>query len=337
VGKLRQQFDQLKARLAAEGLFDAERKRELPARPRVVGFITSPSGAAVRDFISILQRRGWRGRLVILPAKVQGREAAGEMAAQLANAARLKIFDLLVVGRGGGSLEDLWAFNEEPLVRAVAASPVPVISAVGHETDFSLCDFAADRRAETPSAAAELISSGYLAQLQAMGDFASTLRETVHAEVERQRNRLAMLAHRRNAVSPHRFVEQQFLRLDDLAGRAQLAMRQELAGKSDALHRSAAALARHAPTPRLQVERANWLALRQRMIRLAATSLTPAQKSLAHLERRLQETDTARVLARGFVILSSAKGIPVTRREQLQPRERVRARFKDGEAGLTAD
>jgi exodeoxyribonuclease VII large subunit len=337
VGKLRQQFDQLKARLAAEGLFDAEHKRELPARPRVVGFITSPSGAAVRDFISILQRRGWHGRLVILPAKVQGREAAGEIAAQLANAARLKIFDLLVVGRGGGSLEDLWAFNEEPLVRAVAASPVPIISAVGHETDFTLCDFAADCRAETPSAAAELISSAYLAQLEFIANFAYTLRESIGNEVERQRNRLALLAHRRNAVSPHRFVEQQFLRLDDLAGRAQLAMSQELATKSNALHRTAAALAAHAPTPRVEVEMANWVGLRQRMKRLTETILEPQQKSLAHLAHRLQETDVSRVLARGFVILSSTEGEPVTRRAQLQPRQKVRARFKDGEAGLTAD
>ena len=337
VGKLRQQFDQLKARLAAEGLFDAERKRELPARPRVVGFVTSPSGAAVRDFISILQRRDWRGRLVILPAKVQGREAAGEMAAQLATAARLQIFDLLVVGRGGGSLEDLWAFNEEPLVRAVAGSPVPIISAVGHETDFTLCDFAADRRAETPSAAAELISSGYLAQLEAIADFGYTLRENVYNEVERQRNRLGLLTHRRNAVSPHRFVEQQFLRLDDIAGRAQLALRQELSARSDALHRAAAALAARAPAPRVRVERANWLALRQRMVRLAATTLAPHGKSLANLEHRLQETDTARVLARGFVILATPEGAPVSQRAQLRPRQRLRARFKDGEAGLTAD
>ena len=337
VGKLRQQFDQLKARLAAEGLFDAERKRELPARPRTVGFITSPTGAAVRDFISILQRRGWRGRLVILPAKVQGREAAGEIAAQLANAARLKIFDLLVVGRGGGSLEDLWAFNEEPLVRAVAASPIPVISAVGHETDFTLCDFAADCRAETPSAAAELISSAYLAQLENIADFANSLRESGIEEVERRRNDLALLAHRRQAVSPHRFVEQHFLRLDDLAGRAQLAAQQELSAKSEALHRTAAALAARDPVNRVELEMANWVRLRQRMKRLVATSLEPQKKSLANLEHRLQETDVSRVLARGFVVISSSEGTPVTRRAQLQPKQRVSARFKDGEAGLTAD
>ena len=166
VGRLQREFEALKARLAAEGLFDRERKRPLPALPRTVGFITSPTGAAVQDFLRILQRRGWRGRVVILPARVQGEGAAAELAAQLALAAEVGGFDLLVIGRGGGSLEDLWAFNEEPLVRAVAASPIPVLSAVGHEIDFTLCDFAADHRAETPSAAAELLTSGFVAALE---------------------------------------------------------------------------------------------------------------------------------------------------------------------------
>ena len=155
VGRLQREFEALKKRLAGEGLFAPERKRPIPSLPATVGFITSPTGAAVKDFLRILTRRGWRGRVVILPAKVQGAEAAPEMIGMLELAAALGIFDLLVIGRGGGSIEDLWAFNEEALVRAVAACPVPVISAVGHEIDFTLCDFAADVRAETPSAAAD--------------------------------------------------------------------------------------------------------------------------------------------------------------------------------------
>ncbi len=337
LGRLRQEFEQLKAKLAAEGLFETERKRALPSRPRVVAFITSPGGAAVRDFISILRRREWRGRLIILPAKVQGREAAAEMAAQLAVAARLKIFDLLVIGRGGGSLEDLWAFNEEPLVRAVAACPIPVISAVGHETDFTLCDFAADRRVETPSAAAELISSAYLEQVEAVAGLGRELREFAESELERRRSRLELLFHRRASASPRQFVEQQFLRLDDLAGRAQAAMRQDLHLRRDALHRAAAALAARAPAPRLNVEQARWVALRQRLKRLGKTTLEPRREKLAHLERRLRETDTGRVLARGFVILSNTEGVPVTRRKQLCAGQQVKARFADGEAGLKAD
>ncbi|HVU39128.1 MAG TPA: exodeoxyribonuclease VII large subunit [Opitutales bacterium] len=337
VGRLREEFEKLKAKLAAEGLFELERKRELPARVSTVGFITSTSGAAVRDFISILRRRGWRGRLVILPAKVQGREAAREMAAQLAQAARLGIFDLLVIGRGGGSLEDLWAFNEEVLVRAIAASPVPIISAVGHETDFTLSDFAADRRAETPSAAAELISSAELEQREALGDFARELRDFAEGELERRRARLELLAHRRLAASPRAFIEPQFLRLDDGASRLQLAMRQAVHRRRSELHSRAAALAERAPGPRVRVERARAVALGKQLVRLGKTALAPHRAELKNLERRLRETGVARVLQRGFVILSDATGAPVTRRANLKPRQKVRARFADGEAGLTAD
>ncbi|HRP05712.1 MAG TPA: exodeoxyribonuclease VII large subunit, partial [Opitutaceae bacterium] len=182
VGKLQREFEALKRKLQAEGLFERERKRALPEMPRTVGFITSPTGAAVRDFIQILRRRNWRGRVVVLPAKVQGVGAAEEMVAMLGQAAAMELFDILVIGRGGGSLEDLWAFNEEVLVRAVAASSVPIISAVGHEIDVTLCDFAADVRAETPSAAAELISSRFVACNERLGQAGEALLRRVESE-----------------------------------------------------------------------------------------------------------------------------------------------------------
>jgi exodeoxyribonuclease VII large subunit len=268
---------------------------------------------------------------------VQGREAAAEMAAQLVVAARLKIFDLLVIGRGGGSLEDLWAFNEEALVRAVAACPIPIISAVGHEIDFTLCDFAADRRAETPSAAAELISSAHLEQIESVSSLAHTLRDFAAQDLEKRRARLEFFAHRHAEASPRQLVEQQFLRLDELAGRAQAAWREALHTRRNPLHQAATALAAAAAAPRLRVEQARCLALQQRLARLGLTMLEPPQAALTNLERRLKETDVSRVLARGFVILSNPAGGPVTRRADLRPGERVRARFHDGEAGLTAD
>lgn len=160
-GDLALKFQELKRKLAAEGLFDESRKREIPDLPDKVGVITSPTGAAIRDFISILRRRNWRGEVVILPSKVQGEGAAEEIVAAV-KAAQNMGFDLLILMRGGGSLEDLWSFNEEIVARAVAASKIPTISAVGHEIDFTLSDFAADLRAETPSAAAEYISSKFL-------------------------------------------------------------------------------------------------------------------------------------------------------------------------------
>jgi exodeoxyribonuclease VII large subunit len=197
----------------------------MPELPATVGFITSPTGAAVQDFLRILTRRGWRGRVVVLPAKVQGEGAAAEMVAMLTLAQELKIFDLLVIGRGGGSLEDLWAFNEEPLVRAVAACTVPVISAVGHEIDFTLCDFAADVRAETPSGAAELISSHLWPRWSGPVQAREALRETATAAVERARERLDHARSRLRLLSPTAQVEQGQLRLDDLTNRLGSALR----------------------------------------------------------------------------------------------------------------
>jgi exodeoxyribonuclease VII large subunit len=225
VGRLQREFEALKKRLADEGLFEAARKRALPELPATVGFITSPTGAAVQDFLRILMRRGWRGRVVVLPAKVQGEGAAAEMVTMLTLAQELGIFDLLVIGRGGGSLEDLWAFNEEPLVRAVAACTVPVISAVGHEIDFTLCDFAADVRAETPSGAAELISSHFVAAMERAVQAREALRETATAAVERARERLDHARSRLRLLSPTAQVEQGQLRLDDLTNRLGSALR----------------------------------------------------------------------------------------------------------------
>jgi len=159
LGALQLAFDQLKARLQAEGLFDAARKRPLPSLPRKIGIVTSLDGAAIRDIIKVLRRRYANAHLVICPARVQGEDAAPEIARALRRIARIPGVDVVIVGRGGGSIEDLWAFNEEVVARAIARVPVPVISAVGHETDVTIADFVADVRAPTPSAAAELVVS----------------------------------------------------------------------------------------------------------------------------------------------------------------------------------
>ncbi len=225
VGKLQREFEALKRKLAAEGLFAPEKKRPIPLLPRTIGFLTSPTGAAVQDFLRILRRRDWRGRVVILPAKVQGAGAAAEMAEMLGLAGGLGLFDLLVIGRGGGSVEDLWAFNEEPLVRAVAACPVPIISAVGHEIDFTLCDFAADVRAETPSAAAELISSNFVACGERAARAARSLGATLAARVEQAGERLDHARSRLRLLTPSALIERGWLRLDDLSNRRLAALR----------------------------------------------------------------------------------------------------------------
>lgn len=219
IGRLQQAYLELKEKLAAEGLFDPARKRPLPKLARTIGFVTSETGAALRDFISILRRRRWSGRLIVIPARVQGAGAAPEIVKGIALANQHELCDLLVVGRGGGSLEDLWPFNEESVARAVAASSIPVISAVGHEIDFPLSDFAADFRAETPSAAAEWITSAWQAYLERSDTLKDRFHKGLARQLERKDHRLSLTSAHLRAQHPRNRLEQAALRLDDLQGR----------------------------------------------------------------------------------------------------------------------
>jgi exodeoxyribonuclease VII large subunit len=315
VGRLQREFEELKQRLATEGLFAPEKKRPIPQMPLTVGFVTSPTGAAVQDFVRIVVRRKWRGRVVVLPAKVQGEGAAEEMVAMLRLAEELGIFDLLVIGRGGGSLEDLWAFNEEALVRAVAACGVPIVSAVGHEIDFTLCDFAADFRAETPSAAAELITSHFVACVErarqadeAMGALIDAALREAGARLDHARSRLRLL-------SPAAQVEQGYLRLDDFSNRLGAALRDSVQTRRHALAAARAALERHSPEKRVQFE----------------------SHRLLSLWKRLQAASPRSVLNRGFAIVRDEAGQPVVRRSAVQPGQRLDLEFGDGTARVKSE
>ncbi len=314
VGRLQQEFERLKRQLAAEGLFAPERKRPLPAMPATVGFITSPTGAAVQDFMRILTRRGWRGRLVVLPAKVQGAGAAEELGAMLALAQELELFDLLVIGRGGGSLEDLWAFNEEPLVRAVAGCRVPVISAVGHEIDFTLCDFAADVRAETPSAAAELISSPFVQCAERVAQAGAAMQAAGEGAMARAGERLDHARSRLRLLTPAAQIEQGCLRLDDLANRLAAALRATLQLRGQRLGEIRARLAQASPETRVQL----------------------GSHQLLSLYKRLQAASPASVLHRGFAIVRDEQGQPVARRAAIRAGQRLNAEFSDGTVPVQA-
>jgi exodeoxyribonuclease VII large subunit len=218
VGALELAFRKLREKLAAEGLFDAARKRKLPAFPRRLAFVTSPTGAAVRDFLEVLRRR-WRGvDVLVIPARVQGEGAAAEIVAGIRLANRLAPRpDVLVVGRGGGSLEDLWTFNEEPVVRAIAASRIPTVSAVGHEIDVTLADLAADVRALTPSEAAErVVPAGEEISVRLRG-YHQRLRHAAHRRVMWLRARWEGLAAQRPFRRPFDLVHDRSRRLDELA------------------------------------------------------------------------------------------------------------------------
>lgn len=308
LGRLQQQFEELKRRLAAEGLFAAERKRALPLAPACVGFVTSPTGAAVQDFIRILRRREWRGRLVVLPAKVQGAGAAAEIVDMLHVAEALGCFDLLVIGRGGGSIEDLWAFNEEPLVRAVAGCRVPIISAVGHEIDYTLCDFAADVRAETPSAAAELISSSHVSCGERVRRAVRALDDLGAQTLARARERLDHACSRLRLLSPTTQIEQNQLRLDDLANRLGSALRHAAQVRREQFIHARARLAAASPERRVQLESHRLLAL----------------------WKRLESASPRSVLQRGFALVRDERGRPVSRAAGLAAGQALTTEFADG-------
>lgn len=315
VGRLQREFEALKARLAAEGVFGAENKKPIPAMPLTVGFITSPTGAAVQDFARIITRRKWCGRVVVLPAKVQGEGAAADMIAMLRLAEQLNIFDLLVIGRGGGSLEDLWAFNEEPLVRAVAECRLPIISAVGHEIDFTLCDFAADVRAETPSAAAELITSHFIGCADRVRQAQEAMTTLLEAGLRQARGELEHARSRLRLLSPAAHIEQGSLRVDDLANRLAAALRHAVQAQRERLGQMRTLLAHRSPERRVQIE----------------------SHRLLSLWKRLQGASPASVLQRGFVMMKDEAGRPVTRRAGVVSGKRLEAQFADGALPVRAE
>ncbi|MGB0184777.1 MAG: exodeoxyribonuclease VII large subunit, partial [Opitutales bacterium] len=247
-GRLQIEFERLKRALAAEGLFEAERKRTLTALPRRIAVITSPTGAALRDFLRILQRRNFDGSVVVFPVRVQGKEAAAEIEQALAYANRFSPgFDCIVLTRGGGSIEDLWPFNHESLARAVAASATLTISAVGHEIDQVLTDFSADIRAETPSAAAELISSKSLETRRKFLELSQSLRRLTTQLPLRIQQRLEAAQTRFRLLSPQRQLAYHALRIDDTQIRLTQALRENIAANRETIQLLSNRLIRYNP------------------------------------------------------------------------------------------
>ena len=333
-GALQRELEQRRARLAAEGLFDTARKRALPAWPRRIGVLTSPSGAAVRDVLSVLRRRFPLVDVEILPVPVQGKEAAPAIVATLTAAARAARHDVLLLTRGGGSLEDLWAFNDEALVRAMAACPIPLVSAVGHEIDVTLADLVADLRAATPSAAAELLvpEAGALRQrlqqrearlellLRRVRERAQQRLDHAHARLHAQRPQARLLLGRARLVALHdRLRGQSALRLQRAAHR---------------LHALQARLAAGHPRQRVLADRSRCERAGEAQRRDIARALERRARHLGELARALNAVSPLATLARGYAIVFDPDGRVVRSVAQAPQGTTLRARLVDGELDL---
>lgn len=309
-GNLFEQFLALKAKLDAEGLFQAERKRPLPLLPRAIGVVTSLGAAALHDVVSALQRRAPHIPVVIYPASVQGGQAAGELREALLKAYRREEVDVLLLVRGGGAMEDLWAFNDEQLARTIVASPVPVVSGVGHETDFTIADFCADVRAPTPTAAAELCAQPQSVWLGALGLILSRLQNAVDRQMQSHSQRLDWAVSR--VSRPSHLVTRQQARLDGLA--------QGL---------------RHAMQLTLQNERRRILSLSTGLPRALAGDLQRSRQQLDRARLRLELLDPKLVLQRGYAWLADLQGKPISSVKATHVGQPLRATLADGEVDLT--
>ena len=243
VGSLWLAFEALRAKLGGEGLFDQDRKKPLPLYPKKIGVVTSPTGAAIRDMIRILGRRFSPAELLIVPAAVQGADAPAELTAGIERLNRRDDIDLIIIGRGGGSFEDLFAFNDEKLARTIAASRIPVISAVGHETDFTICDFVSDLRAATPSAAAELAVPDRAELLGYLSDVPARLRRALTRDLSQRREKLASVTGRPIFTRPETLFRDRMLGVSSLTERASAAARASYIGKRERFAATAATLA----------------------------------------------------------------------------------------------
>jgi exodeoxyribonuclease VII large subunit len=330
VGALKREFERLKTRLAAEGLFALERKRPLPRFPLRIGVITSPSGAALHDILHVLARRFPPAAVLIYPAPVQGAAAVPALMAALATAGARAECDLLILARGGGSLEDLWAFNDERLARAIAACPLPVVSAVGHEIDFTIADFVADVRAPTPSAAAELVVPDRAACLEAVRRTAERLALSMRRELRVLVTRLEGGQRRLALVHPGVRLQQQMQRLDDLTQRLTRAARGK--GQRDGLRLAElhGRLLRRSPDRLLEQQCARHQDLLLRLRHAAGGRMAAAAQRLALAQRALNAVSPLATLARGFAIVTRADGTLVTDAAAVAPGEEIEARLARG-------
>lgn len=329
-GALRRAFEVLKAKLAAEGLFDTASKRPLPRLPRRIGVITSPSGAAVRDVLSVLRRRFPSIAVMIYPVPVQGTDAAPRITRALQLAGTRADCDVLLLVRGGGSLEDLWPFNDEAVARAIRACPIPVVAGVGHEVDVTIADFAADVRAATPSAAAELVSPDRAEWMQLRATLQARLVRAIHARLERLQLQLGHVGGRLDRAHPGRQLQLRAQRLDELGQDLERLIGNHLNRDSQRLGGLSARLRAVSPGHRLEWLRERAAALMQRLQRATRMDLERRRDRLAAAARALQTVSPLATLGRGYAIVYGQDGTILRDASAVRVGESVRAELARG-------
>ncbi len=330
-GRLQQEFEQLKMKLAGEGLFAHTLKQPLPEHPRCVGIITSKTGAALHDILNVLKRRDPSLPVIIYPTLVQGEEAAISIAQAIGRANARAECDVLIVGRGGGSLEDLWCFNHEIVARTIAASQIPIISAVGHEIDVTIADFVADVRAATPSAAAELVSRDNSHKKQAFQGFEHKLASAMRHYFAGHKAQVSRLQYRLDKQHPMYRLQRQQQQLDELTMRLERATQRQLSCIRQHLNKQQHRLELQSPDKTLR-EQKYTLALRERALQEAMQRLvTRSQHRFARLADKLNTVSPLATLSRGYSITQTEHGKIVRQPQDVQTGDRLVTRLADGE------
>jgi exodeoxyribonuclease VII large subunit len=337
IGALQAAFEKLKERLAAEGLFASERKRPLPPYPQHIGLITSPTGAAIRDVLHVMGRRNPAVEIILVPCAVQGAGAAGEIAAAIAllngwSQRSPAPLDAILLTRGGGSLEDLWAFNEEAVARAIFRSALPVMSAVGHEIDFTISDFVADVRAATPSAAAEILTEGVFSASRWVHEIPAQLAEIVRRHLAGEDRHFEQLSHRLQTLHPRRQINERRQQVDELQLDLTRGVKRELHKSRRACLSQSERLMRLRPTRLLTLRRELLTSHEHRLQELARMRLRSLHQQIAALSGRLQLLGPEQVLARGYSItLDAATGRILRAANETIPDQQIKTRLKQGE------
>jgi exodeoxyribonuclease VII large subunit len=330
VGALKREFERLKARLAAEGLFAPELKRPLPVFPRRIGVITSPSGAAIRDVLHILKRRFPPAQVLVYPTPVQGAAAVPALIRALQLASARAECDVLILARGGGSLEDLWAFNDEGVARAIRACAIPVVSGIGHEIDFTIADFVADVRAPTPSGAAELVVPDRQELLNALRRISERLVQSGRRELRAANQLLQNLRHRLQRTHPGVRLQHSAQRLDELEQRLRKALHARVQHQNIRLGAALAALIRATPAHRVAALSARSAELRIRLQHALQRYLQSSLHRLTLAQQRLDSVSPLATLARGFAVVTRADGSVITDAKSIATGDELLARVRHG-------